>query len=163
MLFNRGRTDETESMRWSNAILLVATTIAAGACAGNGVDAPISAGTTPLLGTIWQWQAFQDFADGEESRNLTVPDSSAYTLMLEAGTAAIRADCNRVSWSYTMDGSSLRFDTRGPSTMAYCGEASLDQRYLTLLGNTATYVLVDGMLYLNLNFDAGNMVFAAAD
>lgn len=75
----------------------------------------------------------------------------------------MRVDCNSVSWSYTLEGSSLHFDTLGPGTMAYCGDESLDRRYLGLLGNTVTYVLADGMLYLNLEMDAGNMIFVAAD
>jgi hypothetical protein len=47
--------------------------------------------------------------------------------------------------------------------MAYCGDESLDQRYLERLGNTATYVMVDDTLYLNLTLDSGNMIFAAAE
>ena len=48
----------------------------------------------------------------------------------------------------------------GPSTLAACGEDSLDQVYLQRLGDTATFVLADGKLHLNLKADAGNMVFA---
>jgi putative lipoprotein len=65
-----------------------------------------------------------------------------------------------VSWTYTLEGSSLIFDTLGPSTLAFCGEESLDQQFLALLGDTATYVTDDGRLILNLVADAGNMIFA---
>ena len=54
----------------------------------------------------------------------------------------------------------LTFNTVGPSTLAACGEDSLDQEYLKRLGDTATYVMADGKLHLNLKMDAGNMVFA---
>lgn len=150
-------------MRRSSAFVLIAATSVVAACARNEQGGSANDSAAGLLGTVWQWQAFEDSADGAESNDVTVPDPTAYTLMLETGNAAIRADCNRLSWPYALDGSSLTFDTKGPSTLAYCGDESLDQRYLELLGNTATYVLVDGVLHLNLKFDAGNMVFVAPD
>ena len=111
-----------------------------------------------IVGTTWQWQAFEDSA-GEN--NLTVADSANYTLTLnEDGTASIKADCNQVSWTYELDGSSLTFNTLGPSTLAMCPEDSLDTQYLERLGNTATFVLSDGQLILNLKFDSGNMEFS---
>ena len=54
----------------------------------------------------------------------------------------------------------LTFNTLRPRTLAACGEDSLDQVYLERLGNTATYVMADGKLHLNLRADAGNMVIA---
>lgn len=111
-----------------------------------------------IVGTTWQWQAFEDSA-GEN--NITVPDPENYSLTLnEDGTASIKADCNQVSWTYELDGSSLTFNTLGPSTLAMCPEGSLDTQYLERLGNTATYVLSDGQLFLNLKFDSGNMEFS---
>ena len=111
-----------------------------------------------LVGTTWQWQEFQDTAGAGD---IKVPDPENYTLTLqEDGTAAIKADCNQVMWSYEVDDSRLTFNTVGPSTLAACGDDSLDQQYLEQLGNTATYVMSDGRLHLNLVADAGNMVFA---
>ena len=115
------------------------------------------AGKSEIVGTTWQWEAFQDTA---EVNDLTVSNPENYTLTLnDDGTASIKADCNQVIWSYTLDGSQLTFDTTGPSTLAMCPEDSLDQLFLGYLGNTATYVIEDGKLYLNLFADAGNMVF----
>jgi heat shock protein HslJ len=57
------------------------------------------------------------------------------------------------------DNRRLTFDTTGPSTLAMCPEDSLDQLFLEYLGNTVTYVMQDGKLYLNLFADAGNLVF----
>ena len=112
---------------------------------------------------MWEWQEFRDSAEGDEASDIRVPDTARYTLTLRSDDGAdIRADCNRLSWTYTLEGSRLTFNTLGPSTLAHCGDESLDQRYLERLGNTATYVLVDGTLYLNLKVDAGNMVFVAA-
>jgi len=47
----------------------------------------------------------------------------------------------------------------GPSTMAFCGEESLDQQYLASLGNVGSASLEDGRLVLHLKDDAGKMVF----
>lgn len=149
--------------------LLAMALLAVVACGQRGTDAPPQ-GDTPqtqaaieLVGTTWQWQEFQDSADGAEARDIHVSDPSKYTLTLHDGDRVeLRADCNRVSWTYTLEGSSLRFATVGPSTLAACGDESLDQRFLERLGHTATYVMADGKLYLNLEMDAGNMVFAPA-
>ena len=81
--------------------------------------------------------------------------------MNEDGTTSIKADCNQVTWTYELDGSQLTFDTTGPSTLAICVEDSLDTQYLDRLGATATYVMEDGKLYLNLWADAGNLVFVS--
>ncbi len=116
-----------------------------------------------IVGETWLWQEFQDTA---EQNDVTVPNPNNYSLtLMPDGTAAIQADCNQVSWTYTLESSSdsntgsLSFNTLGPSTLAFCGEESLDQQYLAWLGNTATYVTQDGKLFLNLIADAGNMVF----
>lgn len=121
-------------------------------------------GVTRLLGTVWQWQEFQDSADGDEASDIRVPNPTEYTLMLRSDDAAhIRADCNRLTWTYTLQDGGLTFNTLGPSTLAACGDESLDQRYLERLGNTTSYVVTDGKLYLNLKADAGNMIFVAAN
>ncbi|UCG23825.1 MAG: META domain-containing protein [Chloroflexota bacterium] len=112
-----------------------------------------------IVGETWSWTEFNDQA-GESDIDVLNPENYTLTLMPD-GTASIQADCNMVSWTYTLEGSSLTFNTLGPSTLAFCGEQSLDQQYLALLGNTATYVTDEGNLILNLAADAGNMVFAA--
>jgi heat shock protein HslJ len=116
-------------------------------------------GNNEIVGTTWQWEAFQDNAD---INSITVSDPENYTLTFNKdGTASIKADCNLVTWSYELDSSQLSFDTTGPSTLAMCAEDSLDQQYLQRLGTTATFVIEDGKLYLNLFADAGNLVFKA--
>jgi len=116
-------------------------------------------GKSEIVGTTWQWEAFQDTAD---INSITVSDPENYTLTLNKdGTASIKADCNLVTWSYELDSSQLSFDTTGPSTLAMCAEGSLDQQYLQRLGTTVTFVIEDGKLYLNLFADAGNLVFQA--
>lgn len=110
-----------------------------------------------LIDTLWQWESHT--TDGEET--IVVPDQENYTLTLQAdGMATIQADCNRVNWTYASAEDRLAFDTLGPSTLAFCGEESLDQQYLALLAETATFVTEDGQLILNLKLDAGNLVFS---
>ncbi len=115
-----------------------------------------------IVGVTWRWLSFQDMA---EENDITVPDPENYTLRLEAdGRAAIKADCNQVSWTYTLDGSSLTFNTLGATTLALCPPGSLDRQYLSLLGSVATWVPgEDGRLVLNLMADGGNMTFGATD
>jgi heat shock protein HslJ len=114
-------------------------------------------GNSEVVGTTWQWEAFQDTAG---INDIPVSDPEKYTLTLnQDGTANIQADCNQVTWAYELDGSQLSFDTTGPSTLAMCAEDSLDQQFLERLGQTATFVIEDGILYLNLWADAGNLVF----
>jgi heat shock protein HslJ len=114
-------------------------------------------GNSEVVGTTWQWEAFQDTAG---INDIPVSDPEKYTLTLnQDGTANIQADCNQVTWAYELDGSQLSFDTTGPSTLAMCAEDSLDQQFLERLGQTATFVIEDGILYLNLWADAGILVF----
>ena len=146
------------------ATLVGTSILTVGACGQEESGTPSAQEAVELMGTVWNWQEFQDSADGDEASHISVPDPAKYTLTLRSDDSAdIQADCNQLSWTYSLEGSRLRFNTLGPSTMAYCGDESLDQRYLERLGNTATYVMVDDTLYLNLTLDSGNMIFAAAE
>ena len=135
-------------MKFLTISVLIILSLALAAC---------GSGETEIQGPTWQWEAFQDTAG---LNDVSVPNPENYTLTLnEDGTASIQADCNQVIWTYELNESPLIFDTTGPSTLAMCPEGSLDQLFLERLGNTVTYVLQDGKLYLNLFADAGNLVF----
>jgi len=137
-------------MKYLTLSILIIMTLALAACGGK---------SDSIVGPTWQWEAFQDTA---EINDLTVPDPENYTLTLNGdGTASIQADCNQVIWPYELDSNQLTFDTTGPVTLAICSEGSLDTPYLERLGGTATYVIEDGKLYLNLWADSGNLVFGA--
>jgi heat shock protein HslJ len=114
-----------------------------------------------LLGT-WYWLAFEDAADGADSKEITVSDPSKYRLEFTVdGMAQIQADCNSASSSVTVEGSGLTF-APGPMTLAECEPGSLYSAYLAKLGDVASYVFdADDNLVLNLKMDAGNMVFGA--
>ncbi len=114
-------------------------------------------------GQVWQWIAFQDSADGEESNDISVDDPASYTLeLLPDGTYALKADCNFVSGQYTLNNGSLSFDP-GAMTLAECGPESFSNRFVALLGDVVTYVFnAEGNLVLNLKMDAGDMIFVRA-
>ena len=110
-----------------------------------------------ITGIQWQWA---ELTETEPASQSVVPNPENYVLVLNAdGSANINADCNQVQWTYTMDGTSLTFNTLGPSTMAFCGDDSLDQLFLSKLGMGGTVSVEDERLVLELNENAGRMVF----
>ena len=65
-----------------------------------------------------------------------MPNPENYTIIFNAdGTLTGKADCNTFGGAYSQaSGFTIKL---GPSTMAYCGEASLDAAYLQLLSSVA--------------------------
>ncbi len=115
-----------------------------------------AAPSAEIVNTLWKWEAFNDA--GETYVPVESPDS--YTLVLfPDGTVSIQADCNMVGGIYRIDGVSLTIEL-GPSTMASCGEQSSDQQYLENLSQVKAFALADGRLFLDLQDQAGSMVFA---
>jgi heat shock protein HslJ len=110
-----------------------------------------------VTGIQWQWA---ELTETEPASQSVVPDPENYVLVLNAdGSANLKADCNQVQWTYTLEGTSLTFNTLGPSTLAYCGDDSLDQLFLSKLGMGGTVGVENGRLVLELNENAGRMVF----
>ena len=110
-----------------------------------------------VTGIQWQWA---ELTETEPAGQSVVPDPENYVLILGAdGSASLKADCNQVLWTYTLEGDILTFNTLGPSTLAYCGDDSLDQLFLGKLGMGGTASVEDGRLVLELNENAGRMVF----
>ena len=66
----------------------------------------------------------------------TVPKPQDYTITFrDDGTLSGKADCNSFTGTYSQqNGFTIKLDA---STMAFCGEASLDQQYTQLLSNVA--------------------------
>jgi heat shock protein HslJ len=87
---------------------------------------------------------------------------SKYTLDLGSdGRASVRADCNRGSGSYKLDGRSLTF---GPlaTTRAMCPPGSLSDRYLAQLAHVASWLERDGRLHLATRADGAILEFQPA-
>jgi heat shock protein HslJ len=138
---------------------LLTVVVAIGLLVGAGAMAPAAWAQTAeeLTGIQWQWA---QLTETEPAAQSVVPDPENYVLVLNAdGSANLKADCNMVIWTYTLEGSSLAFNTMGPSTLAFCGEDSLDTKYLEMLGKGGTVSLEEGRMVLQLNENAGSMVF----
>jgi heat shock protein HslJ len=86
-----------------------------------------------ITGIVWQWTSLTDRVTGEET---TIPNPENYTIIFnEDGTLEGKADCNNFSGTYSQENGFAI--TLGPTTMAYCGETSMDTQYLQLLGSVA--------------------------
>ncbi len=86
----------------------------------------------PIQDIVWQWISVTNQSTGEVT---TVPNPENYTITFHAdGTLDGKADCNNFTGSYTQENGGIII-TLGASTMAYCGDTSLDQQYLSLLGS----------------------------
>jgi heat shock protein HslJ len=109
-----------------------------------------------LTGNPWQWLSLTTPVE-----TTTVADPSLYTITFNAdGTAAIKADCNNATASYTSDDSAINIDT-GATTLVACPEGSLDTLYLNSLINVSSYFFDAGNLYLEMPADGGTMKFAS--
>ncbi len=92
-----------------------------------------SSSSDTITGIVWQWTSVKDRVTGEET---TVPNPESYTIIFnEDGTLEGKADCNNFSGTYSQENGFAI--TLGPTTMAYCGETSMDTQYLQLLGSVA--------------------------
>ena len=99
------------------------------ACAAEAEPAP----SNSITGIVWQWESVTEQPTGDTT---TVPNPENYTITFNAdGTFEGKADCNSFSGTYSQENGFTI--TLGPSTMAFCGEASLDAVYLDLLSNVA--------------------------
>ncbi len=111
-----------------------------------------------LTGVNWQW-----LSTTTPLETITVNDPARYTIQFnEEGSAGIKADCNNVGAGYTTEGSAISI-TLGPSTLAACGEESLDQLFLGSLTNAAIFFFDEGDLFMDLAADGGTMRFTAGD
>ena len=86
-----------------------------------------------IQGVLWQWTSLTNKTTGETT---TVSNPESYTITFnEDGTLNGQADCNTFNGTYSQENGFTI--TLGATSMAFCGEASLDQQYLTLLGSVA--------------------------
>jgi heat shock protein HslJ len=94
---------------------------------------PVPPTATPantITNIVWQWTSVTTKPTGETTK---VSDPQNYTITFrDDGTLSGKADCSTFSGTYSQEGGFTI--TLGASTMAACGEGSLDQQYLELLG-----------------------------
>jgi heat shock protein HslJ len=97
----------------------------------------------------WQWAGFQKSSNSENKT--IVPDPENYTLaFFPDGTYYIKADCNRGSGNYTLEGDSLNLDP-AEITRMMCGPDSMDREYLALLSDVESATIKDEQLFLDTN------------
>ena len=116
-------------LRWSIGLSLpVVLALAASACAPAATPTP----TSSITAIVWQWTSVT-----EAGNTTTVPDPTKYTIVFNTdGTLTGQADCNNFNGVYSQANGGFTIKL-GASTLAFCGEASLDQQYLHLLSNVA--------------------------
>lgn len=140
----------TSSMRrpsWFSSVSLCLLLSLAGCMSVGGGKTPVA---IPLTDITWQWV---ESLENESGVKTTVPNPEKYTIVFRTdNTFGGKADCNLISGSYLQEeGFKI---VPGPSTMAYCGEQSLDRKYLELLGRATTGGL-DGNGHLTLESTGG--------
>ena len=108
-----------------------------------------------LTGTVWLWAGMVT-----PKAAMAVADPSRYSIeFMEDGTAAIKADCNQVTATYTTDATGALTITPGASTMALCPEDSQDQLFVSSLSSAAGYFFQEGRLFIDQVADAGTLEF----
>ena len=117
------------SRTFTRSLILLACLSLLAAC----VPVPAPAPTNSITGIVWQWVSV---TNQTTKQTTTVPAPENYTIVFNAdGTLAGKADCNSFTGTYSQEnGFTIKL---GATTMAYCGEASLDQQYLQLLSSVA--------------------------
>jgi len=117
-------------------------------------DAP-TALPPEMLDVEWQ---LHSVLQSEPASQSVVPQPPSYTIQFAAdGTAAIRADCNNVGANYTVSGTNLTI-TLGPATLAFCGEDSGDNLYMTALGAVTGYAISEFGMALDVS-DLGRLQY----
>jgi heat shock protein HslJ len=113
----------------------LALTACGGTLTGPSVASAVPAASLAIeTNAVWHLRSIAN----AEGATRTIDDTSLFTLMLtDEGKVNARVDCNRASGGYTISGNTVSI---GPlaSTKAYCGTASLDSEFLTLLGGVTT-------------------------
>ncbi len=101
-------------------------------------------GPSDVVGEIWQLVSLQQSG----APPTTVPSPSRYTLQFgDDGRVAVMADCNACSGTYSMNGSSIDIGVLA-CTRAFCGDASLDAEYLSVLDGATSIAVSDSELTL---------------
>jgi len=109
-----------------------------------------------LTGAVWQWTEIRS-----ANTATAVADPTRYTITFnEDGTAAIKADCNSVTATYTAADGAMTL-TLGASTLAACPPDSQANEFTAGLSTVTGYSFQDGYLLLTLA-DGGTMLFSTA-
>jgi len=148
----------------------LAMTLVAAACAATESSGPVLRGyvnappppiaaqaEVSLTGTVWTWQT-STHDDGA----IVAPDApDRYTVeFLPGGRVSVRADCNRGSGSYTLDGARIALSPIALTKML-CPPGSKDREFLKDVGAVTGVAYRDNDLVLTTGSAAGAMRFRA--
>ncbi len=112
-----------------------------------------------IVGSVWQWTKFLE----ANANKILVDDPENYTIeFMPDGAVQIKADCNSVGGSYTVNGSQLTIEL-GPTTLVACPPGSLENEYLALLSDVNSYIMEGENLVLLIKYDTASMFFALAE
>ena len=118
---------------------------------------PPPAPAAQLTHINWEWT---ELIQTDPASQSVIANPQSYVLVFyEDGTFYVLADCNFGSGSYTLNGNQIALQV-GAMTQVVCGEGSLSEQFLVLLGQVATYELTTTKLALNLGDNAGSLGFA---
>lgn len=123
----------TKQFRFALLAVLSLALVVAAACYPPATPVPSSAPapSSDITDIVWQWTSVANRTTGDTT---TVPNPQAYTITFrDDGTLNGQADCNSFTGTYSQEGGFTI--TLGAMTMAACGENSMDQQYLQLLGS----------------------------
>ncbi len=154
----------------ARTIALLIAALAVGACTlsdpnlAPGSGAPSYAPSAPppalaadsnrLVGPVWHWQGTR-MPDG---RMLAAGAPDRYTLSFQGGgRVVLRADCNRGSGAYEINGNIMRMGPAALTRMA-CPDNSQDNVFASALARVASYTISGNELSLTL-IDGGVMRF----
>jgi heat shock protein HslJ len=90
-----------------------------------------TASPNAIQGIEWHWTTLANHTTGKTE---SIPSPASYTITFhDDGTVTGKADCNQFSGTYSQGQDFVI--TLGPTTLAYCGETSLDLQYRQLLSS----------------------------
>ncbi len=116
-----------------------------------------AAGDAVLTGTVWSWQGTLMSDD----KRIVPEAADRYTLLFDpGGMVSVRADCNRGSGTYTLNGNALSF---GPIalTRMMCAPGYARRRIPQgPAGRFPRHLFSGNDLVLTLKYDSGSMRFA---
>jgi len=123
---------------------LLATVVAGLLLMACGDESPTGP-SAALTGTVWMLQSFQTTDEG----TISVPEPDHYTAdFAEDGGLNVRADCNSCRGSYSVTATVLTIHPALACTEVYCGDDSLDFRYLQALGTVSAHAVSEDELRL---------------
>jgi len=118
----------------------------------NAMPPTLSAAANDLGLPTWQWQRTQ-LADG---RTIVASAPERYTLKFEGGgRVVLRADCNRGSGSYEVNGNAMKLGPAALTKMG-CPPGTQESEFAQALPRVASYAIDGGELVLTLA-DGGTM------